>query len=239
MKISSLLSIFFLSVILLSSGMISHVAFADKESKDGKHDYEIVDKKGKKMKMKMKIKDTLELDRNFDGKIDYFYTIKYDEKKSFNYELKIKVADGCVGGSTYDDARMKIGFTNQFTSQQNLEWFTEDFDVWTDKKSAKKQKHNKTIELVDLPNKVNLKLFPSSGDDIISAAEKIKKSAFKHDNKIKKLDKQSGWKGSIFFNIPDGQYTVWTAQPAFDTDPNGDICGGLSGIGISLPLSQN
>ena len=228
-----------MSVILLSSGMISHVAFADKESKDGKYDYEIVDKKGKTMKMKMKTKNTIELDRNWDGKVDYSYTLKYNAKKSPNYELQINAADGCVGGSTYDDARMKIGFTNQFTSQQNLEWFTEDFDVWTDKKSAKKQKQDNTIGLIDLPDNVNLKFFPSSGYDLISAAEKVKKPVFKHDNKIKKLDTQSGWKGSVFFNIPDGNYIVWTAQPAFDTDPLGDICGGLSGIGISLPLSQN
>jgi len=227
---------FTLGLILLTSSVMNTAAFADKEKDGDDPDYEIMDKKGKKMKMKMKTKDTIELDGNLDGKIDYFYTIKYDGKKSPNYELQIKAADGCVGGSTFDDARMKIGFSNRFTSQQNLEWVLEGFDVWTDKKSAKKQLLDETISLIDLPNKVNLKFFPSSGDDVIFAAEKIKKSVFKHENKVKKLDKQSGWKGSIFFDIPEGEYVVWTAQPAFDTDPYGDICGGFAGLGIHLPL---
>ena len=233
-KLSIVIASIALATVLLASLIVFPTAFADKDD-----EYEVMDKKGKKMTKKMKSKETVEIDGNNDNLTDYFYKIKYNSKKSPNYELEINIADRCIGGSSYDDARMKIGFSNQFTNQQNLTWFTDGFDVWTDKKSAKKLNQSQTIDLVDLPDKVNLRLFPTTGDDIITADEKIKKSDFKFSQKNKNLDKQSGWKGKVFFNVPEGEYIVWTAQPAFDVDPLGNICGGFTGIGIRLPLSVN
>ena len=116
------------------------------------------------------------------------------------------------------------------------DWLPEDFTVTNKFFSSKKSSDfNKKIDLVDLPTgAVPLNPFPISGDDLIQ--QDGKKKSFKHKSELKKIDKQSGWKGKFTFTGPPGDYFMFLIFPAGGIV--GIPCDNIAAIGFHIQIPQ-
>jgi hypothetical protein len=161
-----------------------------------------------------------------DGKADYYVKAHYTGNKNQMYKVDYKIQDECVDGNTFEYANMKLGFTDQ-----NRVWINDGIEAWTPWfKSAKSFDSNRKIDLVYLPPGSAPTPYPSinNGDDVIQGNSKL--GSFTHNESIQELDGQSGWVGSIFFNAPTGNYSMYTILPA--TGISG--CDRLAAFGIPI-----
>lgn len=159
--------------------------------------------------------DTDWVDFNWDGLSDYYVKAHYTGKQNKVYKVDYKFIDQCVDGSTHEDAVLKLGFSKYHPRYDDYYWLSDGFEAWTPWfKSNKGTDENKKIDLINLPlGKLPIP-FPNSGDDVIVKNQKDNNGSFSHKNKIKELDGQSGWVGSIFFHAPPGEHIMWTIHPA-------------------------
>ena len=175
------------------------------------------------------------VDFNWDGLSDYYVKAHYTGKTNMVYKVDVKFIDQCVDGSTYDDAVLKIGFTNKAKYYSERYWISDGIEAWTPWfKSNKGSDGNDTIDLVVLPNGKLPIPFPSSGEDVIVKNQNDKNGSFSHRNNIKQLDGQSGWVGSIHFNAPPGEYYIWTIHPAEGFDG----CDVIAAVGIPIIINE-
>lgn len=166
-----------------------------------------------------------------DGLTDFYVRAHFTGNSNQMYKVDIKTTDECVDGSTHEDARMKIGFTN---TGLPYTWYTDGFTAWTSWfKSGRSDDPNKQIDLatVNYPPYNVPAIFPTSGDDVIQKNPKDKQGSFSHNTSIKELDGQSGWEDSVFFNAPPGDYLIWSIVPS---DGTGNRCNGVAGIGFPI-----
>jgi len=223
--------VLFLAVLsLLFSGVTDSLpVFADKD--DDKKPKMMEKKYTKAQKKATTIRETLDLDS--DGTIDVDITIKKPKNPMNPIKVKYQISDSCVHGSTHDTAAFKIGFTDQVHVFERT-WFTEGFKVWNKWFLSKKSSDpNHMIDLVVLPvGKVPVP-FPASGDDVIQKNPNDKNGSFKHKSTIAILDGQDGWKGTVFFTGPPGDYFFWTIFPAEGLDAP---CDTIAAFGIDLTL---
>lgn len=176
-------------------------------------------------------KSANDFDFNNDNLIDYYVRAHYTGNSNQVYKVDYKIIDECVDGSTYDDAKLKLGFSTTDLFYFDRTWFT-NFDVWTQWFKSGSNDDNKRIDLISLSHGVLPIPFPLSGDDIIQNKDK-KKGSFTHKNSIQELDGQAGWEGSVFFRGPPGEYYLWTIQPA------GGIAGCDRYAAIAIPIIIN
>ena len=172
-------------------------------------------------------------DFNNDGLTDYYVKAHYTGTTNQVYKVDIKMTDECVDGSTYADAKMKIGFTNL---RPPYTWYT-GWNVWTSWfKSERSGDLNKQIDLVDVFNPpLNVPVpFPITGDDVIQTRSNDKNGSFSHKTIIAELDNQPGWEDSVFFKAPSGNYLMWTILQADGSEG----CETLAGIGIPIFVQQ-
>lgn len=222
----------FTGTILLSSS----AAFADFEVEyveDGKmilidRDYYM---------SKNKIREFVNLDLGgIEEKIDLFLEIKKPKKEGKPFKVKIQIDDACVKGSTSEEAKMKLGFTT-VDAVGLREWLSDEFIVKNKFFSSKKSSDsNKKIDLVELlTGKVPIP-FPEdlNGDDLIQ--QDGKKKSFKHKSELKKIDKQSGWKGKFTFTGPPGDYFMFLIFPAGGIV--GIPCDNIAAIGFHIQIPQ-
>jgi hypothetical protein len=176
-------------------------------------------------------KDVGDYDFNNDGLIDYYVKAHFTGNSNQVYKVDYKMIDECVDGSTYEDAKLKLGFSTNDPLFFNRTWFT-NFEAWTPWFKAAKNDENKRIDLVSLPHGALPIPFPSSGDDVIQSKDN-KKGSFTHKDSIPELDGQAGWEGSIFFRGQPGKYFMWTIHPA--TGISG--CDTLAAFGIPIIIN--
>lgn len=176
-------------------------------------------------------KDVGDFDFNDDGLIDYYVRAHFIEVENKVYKVDYKIVDECVDGNTYDDAKMKLGFSSNDFLFSDRTWFT-DFDVWTPWFKSPKNDENKRIDLVSLPKGELPIPFPPSGDDVITSKPDQKKGSFTHKNSIPELDGQAGWEGSVFFRGHSGEYFLWTIHPADGSSG----CERLAALGIPISI---
>jgi len=175
-----------------------------------------------------------DLDLVDDGLVDLYIKVEKSKKKDNSFKVKIQVFDECVNGNTHDEASMKLGFATP--DVRPIEWLSDsDFIVKNKFFSSKKSLDpNKKIDLVESldapPNQV-----PISGDDLIQKNSDNKKS-FEHKSKLKKIDKQPGWKGSFSFTGPPGSYNMWLLFPAGGLLD--EICDNVAGFGIDIMIPE-
>jgi len=181
-------------------------------------------------------------DLDFDGNADYYVKAHYTGNTHQKLKIDYKIQDECVdlgpkdasdvGGDTFDDAAMKVGFST--IPNDNRDWTIENVTITNSWFNSKKNDVNKQIDLVSFPNGFNPSKFPSTGngDDIIQG--NAKNGSFKHFDSISELGGQSGWEGSIFVNGPVGNYLLWTLLPAGGYSG----CDGLSGLGIPIFIKE-
>lgn len=173
-------------------------------------------------------KDSDRFDFNNDGLTDYYVKAHFTGKSQQTYKVDYKIQDECVDGSTFDTAKMKLGFTSTERFFFDRVWFS-DIEVWNPWFRAGSNDENKRIDLVSLPNGALPIPFPESGDDLIVSSGKT--GSFKHKDRIAELDGQPGWEGSVFFKAMPGEYFMWTIHPA----------GGISGCdtlaAFAIPIS--
>jgi len=136
-----------------------------------------------------------------------------------------------VDGNTFDSATMKLGFTQKEDDFRNRIWLTENVEVWNPWfRSAQSTDANHQIDLVSLSPGTLPIPYPASGDDVIQGNAKNMVGSFVHRDSIKEVDNQPGWEGAIFFNVPAGEYYLWTIHPATGTEG----CDGLAALGIPI-----
>ncbi|HET9008626.1 MAG TPA: hypothetical protein VFN17_00695 [Nitrosarchaeum sp.] len=182
--------------------------------------------------------DSGRFDFDNDGTTDYFVKAHYTGNSNQPLKIDYKIQDECVdlglkdasdiGGDTFEDAAMKIGF-----STNDRRWLIDEATVWNPWFKNIHNDENNIIDLISPP-------FPSfsffyddvHGDDVIQGTKKH--GSFQHLSTIKELDDQSGWNGSVFLNAPPGNYILWTIHPA---DGFGG-CDGLSGFGIPISITE-
>jgi len=174
-------------------------------------------------------KDTRDFDFNNDGLIDYYVKAHYTGKSNQQYKVDYKIADECVDGGSYEDAKMKLGFSSSHFFPSDRIWSV-DFDAWTPWFKSPKNDANSKIDLVSLPKGALPIPFPTSGDDVITSNQGNKKGSFTHKANISELDGQAGWEGSIFFSGPPGEYRMWTIHPADGSSG----CNTLAAFGIPI-----
>ena len=186
--------------------------------------------------------DSGRYDLNFDGKADIYvkahYTGNYHQKLKVDYKFQDECVDlgpkdaDDVGGDTFDDAAMKIGFST--IPPLTRDWTIEDVKITNSWFNSKKNDANRQIDLVSFPDKfVPSELPPDgNGDDVIQGDGK--KGAFKHLDSISELGDQSGWVGTIFVDGPVGDYALWTLHPSGGRGG----CDGLSGFGIPIFITE-
>lgn len=168
-----------------------------------------------------------DFDFNNDNLIDYHVRAHYTGNSNQVYKVDYKIIDECVDGSTYSDAKMKLGFSTTDIFFFDRDWFT-NFDVWTP--WFKSNDSNKRIDLISLPHgALPLNPFPASGDDVIQSGDK-KNGSFTHEQSIPELDGQAGWEGSVFFRGNTGEYYIWTIHPAGGIDG----CDRFAAIGLPI-----
>jgi hypothetical protein len=61
-----------------------------------------------------------------------------------------------------------------------------------------------------------------------------KNGSFKHKTDMKILSGQDGWKGTVFFAGPAGDYFLWTIFPAEGLDPP---CDTVAAVGIEITIA--
>jgi hypothetical protein len=230
MKTVSWVLVIMLTTILVAGSItVSPLAFAadDKEKPKMMHK-----KYSKSQKKATTTRESLDLDSN--GTVDFDITIKKPKNPKDPIKVIYNINDSCVHGSTHDTAAFKLGFTNPEPLFFNRVWLTDGFDVWNKWFLSKKSTDtNHRIDLVLLPNGTVATPFPSSGDDVIQKNTNDNKGSFKHKANIKILDGQDGWKGTVFFTGPAGDYFLWTIFPAEGLDAP---CDTFAAIGIDLTI---
>ena len=181
--------------------------------------------------------DSGRFDFDLDGTTDYFVKAHYTGNSHQPLKIDYKIQDECVdlgakdasdvGGDTFDDAAMKIGF-----STRDRLWLVDNVTVWNPWFKTRDNDANKEIDLILLPP-VSFSPFDDDtrGDDVIQGSKK--NGSFQHFTSIKELDGQSGWRGAVFVNAPPGDYYLWTIHPAGGYGG----CDGLSGLGIPIVIT--
>lgn len=177
--------------------------------------------------------DSGRFDFSNDGLADYYVKAHYTGNENQQYKVDYKIQDTCVDGNTFSTATMKIGFTTKSVPNERI-WLTENMEVKNPWFNSPKNDKNRSIDLVMLPKGSSPTPYPSdgNGDDVIQGSEK--QGSFIHKGSIRELDNQSGWEGSIFFNVPSGEYYLWTIHPAEGTVG----CDTLAGLGIPIMINE-
>lgn len=182
--------------------------------------------------------DSIRFDFGDDGSTDYYIKAHYTGNENQMYKVDIKIEESCVDGSTYEDATMKLGFTNLEGDHTKRTWLTDEFTVWNPWfRSARSTDINNEIDLVSLPLGAIPIPYPESGDDLIQRNPDDKQGSFRHVKSIKELDNRAGWEGSFFFNTVEGSYFIWLIFPAGGS-PNGEQCDGVAAFGTSSTIVQ-
>lgn len=178
-------------------------------------------------------------DLNHDGNADYFVKAHYTGNSHQKLKIDYKLQDKCVAldskdfpdvvGDTYDNAALKIAFSTIPVTDRD--WTIYDVIITNSWFNSKKNNDNKQIDLATFPNEFIPSDFPlpGNGDDAIQGDGK--KGSFKHFDSISELNGQSGWKGTIFVNAPEGDYALWTIHPSSGLFGG---CDQLSGFGIPI-----
>lgn len=186
--------------------------------------------------------DSGRYDLNFDGNADYYVKAHYTGNAHQKLKIDYKIQDECVdlgpkdasdvGGDTFDDAAMKIGFST--IPPLTRDWTIEDVAITNSWFNSKTNDDNKQIDLAVFPDKFVVSGLPNlgNGDNVIQGDGK--KGSFKHLDAISELGGQSGWTGSIFVNGPVGEYALWTLHPSGGFGG----CDGLSGFGIPIIITD-
>ena len=186
--------------------------------------------------------DNGRFDLNHDGKADYYVKAHYTGNSHQKLKIDYKIQDECVdlgskdpsdiGGDTFDDAAMKIAFST--IPPVNRDWTIDDVTVSNPWFKSQKNDNNKQIDLSIFPNGFIPSDLPppGNGDDVIQGNGK--KGSFIHLDSISELNGQSGWKGTIFLNAPNGDYALWTLHPSGGLGG----CDQLSGFGIPINISD-
>ena len=174
--------------------------------------------------------DSGRFDFSNDGLADYYVKAHYTGNENQMYKVDYKIQDECVDGDNFEDATMKLGFT-----EGNV-WINEGIEAWTPWfKSAISQDDNGLINLVYLsPGSIPIPYPSSNGDDVIQGIANKKQGSFTHKESIKELDNQAGWDGSILFNASAGEYFMWTIHPATGIDG----CDRLAAFGIPVIIEE-
>ena len=186
--------------------------------------------------------DSGRFDLDYDGNADYYVKAHYTGNSHQKLKVDYKIQDECVdlglkdasdvGGDTFNDVAMKIGFSTIPASARD--WTIEDVTITNSWFNSKMNDNNKQIDLALFPNN----FVPSSlsatenGDNAIQGNDK--KGSFKHLDSISELGGQSGWTGTIFVNAPEGEYALWTLHPSGGYGG----CDGLSGFGIPIIITN-
>ena len=183
--------------------------------------------------------DSGRFDLNWDGKADYFVKAHYLGNSHQKLKIDYKIQDECVdagpwdgqniGGDTFEDAAMKIGFS---TTSYPRDWTIDEVTISNSWFNSKKNDENKQIDLVSLSDGTIVSKLPVTGDNAIQGNKK--QGSFKHFDSIPELGGQSGWEGSIFLNAPAGNYALWTLHPSGGIEG----CDTLSGFGIPIIISN-
>lgn len=186
---------------------------------------------------KNKIRESVNLDlKGIEPEIDLFIEIKKPKKAENPFRVKLQIDDTCVKGSIANEAKMKLGFTT-VDAVGARDWLPDKFIVKNKFFSSKKSSDsNKQIDLVNLPKgKVPIP-FPEdpNGEDVIQ--QDGKKKSFKHKSELKKIDKQSGWKGQFTFTGPPGDYFMFLIFPAGGIV--GAPCDNIAAIGFHIQVPQ-
>lgn len=185
--------------------------------------------------------DSGRFDFGADGKTDYYVRSHYTGNSHQPLKIDYKIQDECVdlgpqdasdvGGDTFDDAAMKIAFSNSTNPFSN--WLIDDIHVWN---TWFKTKNNDDNNLIDLAfvSTTSVPYFDDDtrGDDVIVGSGKH--GSFQHFSSIKELDGQPGWVGSIFLNAPPGDYLLWTIHPGGGYG----WCDSLTGLGIPISITK-
>ncbi|WP_238536069.1 hypothetical protein [Candidatus Nitrosopumilus salaria] len=186
--------------------------------------------------------DSGRYDLNGDGNADYFvkahYAGNYHQKLKIDYKIQDECVDlgpkdgDNVGGDTFDDAAMKIGFST--IPYVDRDWTIDGTVISNPWFNSQKNDDNRQIALVSFPNGFIPSEFPSfeNGDDVIQG--KGKKGSFKHLDSISELGGQSGWTGSIYVTGPVGNFALWTIHPSGGYGG----CDGLTGFGIPIFIAE-
>ena len=186
--------------------------------------------------------DSGRFDLNSDGNADYYVKAHYTGNLHQKLKIDYKIQDECVdlgpidapdvGGDTFDDAAMKIGFSTILPI--NRDWTIDGVTISNSWFNSKKNDINQQIDLVSFPDGFTpFELSPpGNGDDVIQGDDK--QGSFKHVDSISELGGQSGWVGSIFVNGPVGDYFLWTLHPSGGRGG----CDVLSGFGISISIME-
>ena len=181
-------------------------------------------------------------DLNADGNADYYVKAHYTG--NFHQKLKIdyKIQDECVdlgpkdasdiGGDTFEDAAMKIGFST--IPALTRDWTIEDVTITNSWFNSKKNDNNKQIDLATFQDKFTPTSLPGAGNGDNAIQGNGNKGSFKHFESISELDGQSGWEGSIFVDGPVGEYALWTLHPSGGKGG----CDSLSGFGIPITITD-
>jgi len=186
--------------------------------------------------------DSGRFDLNSDGNADYFVKSHYTGNSNQKLKVDYKIQDECVdlgpkdasdvGGDTFNDAAMKIGFST--IPNANRDWTIDDVVITNFWFNSKNNDANKQIDLVSFPDGFVPSDLPplGNGDDVIQGDGK--KGSFKHFDSVSELGGQSGWEGSIFVDGPVGNYSLWTLHPSGGRGG----CDGLSAFGIPIFITE-
>jgi len=186
--------------------------------------------------------DSGRFDLDYDGNADYYVKAHYTGNSHQKLKVDYKIQDECVdlgskdasnvGGDTFNDVAMKIGFSTIPASTRD--WTIEDVTITNSWFNSKKNDDNKQIDLALFPNNFIPSGLPATenGDNAIQGNNK--KGSFKHFDSISELGGQSGWAGTIFVNAPEGEYALWTLHPSGGYGG----CDGLSGFGIPIIITN-
>ncbi|TRZ79536.1 MAG: hypothetical protein D4R90_03735 [Nitrosopumilales archaeon] len=180
-------------------------------------------------------KETATFDANYDGLNDFYAKGYFNNTDNKVFHIDYKIQDCLPHGSTFANAKMKVGFSNP---DAPYAWYSNGFKAWNSWfKSVHNPDPDKQIELVvinDGAGNFPSAGFPSSGDNIFQKSINMNTGSFTYYSKIKELGGQSGWEGSISFTAPLGSYLFWTIFPATGY---GESCDHIAGLGI--PVNVN
>ncbi len=184
--------------------------------------------------------DTGSYDAENDGLIDYFLILHSTKNSKKPIQIDYKIQDECVdlgpkdpsniGGDTFEDAAMKIGISTPTPSTR--QWLTDDVKAWNDWFKSKKNDENQLIGLFYTDTSFPFFEDDINGENVIQGNDKG--NSFTHFSSIDELDGQSGWEGTISFEVPPGDYILWTIHPSGGFGG----CDGLSGFGVLVSIPE-
>lgn len=186
--------------------------------------------------------DTGTYDAENDGLIDYFLTLHYPKNSKKPIQIDYVIQDECVdlgpkdssniGGDTFDDAGMKIGISTNPPFAPDREWITDDVLAWNDWFKSKKNDQNKMIDLFYTDTSFPFFEDDVNGENVIQGNENG--DSFTHFTSIDEIDGQSGWKGTVYFEVPSGDHILWTIHPSGGFGG----CDVLSGLGVLVSIPE-